>query len=400
MNFKKILKYLNYALITLFIAFLLLITIDNDVHAASDTSSSTDFEVPEEFYELYGEDVKWYKTNAKYWQINHKKHHTAWNDYVFGVDYVCCDQSKGKGNNESYLFTKFEKTDGSRITNVKYLDYAYIDNDGVEHNVHRIVDELKDGNTSYYADGNLLSLDYIYGFNNGNGTQLSGTVVPGLYDDYNGYLRYLGFSTLRSYYHCKIAWSQEDLYKIKWDKEFNESTEYEECDYLLYFPSQIVKEVKYIDIWWAEEVENVETVVGGSMHENGEHIQVDSNGEITGIYSLEGELLEGYTVGSNGVISDANGKPLISWSDQCQGIALSGSISQLPDVSDNCKCPGWMPSFLKNIYHSIFCSDNIFDKTFGVIKLIGAITGTILGLILIIWIVRKLTNLINFVRGK
>lgn len=163
-------------------------------------------------------------------------------------------------------------------------------------------------------------MDNIVDFDNGNGKILSGTIVPGLSSSLkhlNSYADPVG--------PCEIAYSYKDLRNLEFDSYENSdgftsnNNDYEDCNYLLYFPTECIEKLVYINIWWAVENEDgTETINRGSMGDYAVGITDDGT---ENIYQVSNKALvsSGLYVGSDGIVYNQDGTPTINWKDQMQG---------------------------------------------------------------------------------
>ena len=229
----------------------------------------------------------------------------------------------GYNQNHTYVFTRFENSNGDLINDIQFLEYCFVDEEGKTHNVHQVVNTLKDGNTKYDEEGTFISMDNILGFNNGNGTILNGTVVPGL----TSFLEKSIDGDSIGNYPCRLAinYSYKYLRNLEFDSYENSdgttsnSSKYEDCNYLLYFPSQCIEKLVYINIWWVTKTEDgTEEINRGSMSDYAVGITDDGT---ENIYQVSNKALvsSGLYVGSDGIVYNQDGTPTINWEDQMQG---------------------------------------------------------------------------------
>lgn len=107
---------------------------------------------------------------------------------------------------------------------------------------------------------------------------------------------------------------------VLYGKEFydssGEKSKYEECNYRWCWNFNIEK-IVYLYVWYLDAETGKE--VAGSFMPDGAHPLYDENGVLKGIYDVNGNPLDDYSMGADGIIEDKTGKDLVIWEDQFEG---------------------------------------------------------------------------------
>lgn len=119
-----------------------------------------------------------------------------------------------------------------------------------------------------------------------------------------------GHFTSYDYYWGKIDYSTTIFKHDRLKKEFKD---YELCNYIWDW-SYDVYDIVYLYIWYLDPETGKE--VAGSFMPDGAHPLYDENGVLKGIYDVDGNPLDDYSLGADGIIEDETGKDIITSDDQ------------------------------------------------------------------------------------
>lgn len=111
-----------------------------------------------------------------------------------------------------------------------------------------------------------------------------------------------------SYNNGASFYSHEEAKKV-WEN-------YEECNYIWSWNYNI-EELIYLYVWYLDPETGKE--VAGSFMPDGAHPLYDENGVLKGIYDVDGNPLDDYSLGADGIIDDGNGNNIVNVNDQKKG---------------------------------------------------------------------------------
>ncbi len=107
-------------------------------------------------------------------------------------------------------------------------------------------------------------------------------------------------------------------------KDFDKAeTDFEECNFKWMWNFK-VSEIVYLYVWYLDPETGNE--VASSFMPNGAHPLYDENGVLKGIYDANGNPLDDYSMGADGIIEDETGKDLVQPEDQFVGQIESSSF--------------------------------------------------------------------------
>lgn len=263
--------------------------------------------------------TSWNQADVKYWLY---KHNAKWyNPLSWG--YIWDDTSV------SYI--RITDKSGNLINDITRLECSYII-DGKEMHVNEKIDKDK-----LYKSG-IVEFDDC-----------------GIFTSYNLYWEKHSTST--------IVFKHDKLSKI-FDGSKKGETKYQECNYIWEWKGD-VSEIQYLYVWYIDETTGKE--VASSFYENGAHPKYDENGNFLGVYNSNDELLEGYSISNNGLLTYNSEE--INLKDEQKG----GSSGKGEDGKDD--------------------DNNLFTSLEYILKLMLGISGCI-GLVFVIVLILRFFDLL------
>ena len=242
------------------------------------------------------------------------------------------------------VYSAILDAEGNPLDNIVRLEYVFKDNNGIDQQVHRVVDTYSDDYT-LFNDGTFANINNVIGWYptledgsvSDNASKFGFDLVGISYNDTRGIKgTKCHFPRNKNEIKTDISSIKEFLTNNNIELE-NQLTDDElkawfeenylnKINYLLYFPYQMIKELVYLYVWYEETIVNNagETVVvekGLAFNSIGAHPEFDSSGKCIGIFDGSGNIINEAKISTTGnvYLIDSNTneyKPLTLQSSQ------------------------------------------------------------------------------------